>query len=372
VSGLLPEADVRLGKASVEGLGRLLAPFVKTVSAGPRDLVAVKIHPGEAGNSSFVKPSLVAAVVRALELPKGGTFLTDTTVLYSGRRMSAPDCATLAAEHGFRVPDTPPFLVADGLRGDDETVFAAPDGFLTGKAHLARLICDADLMVVISHFKGHLLAGFGGAIKNLGMGCASRAGKLWQHSSVSPVLKADRCTGCGICAVHCPEGAISIRKTALRDAARCTGCGECLGRCPEGAWKVSWDQDMETFNRRMAEYAFCVTRAAKPALYVTFITDVVPDCDCMSDSNPALVEDIGVAVSTDPVALDQACFDQVRQAGVPDGSPLAGRAGSGDEKFTAFRKDADPTLQLSIAESLGVGTRSYSIRGQDTNSAKTC
>jgi uncharacterized protein len=368
---LQPLADVRLGEASVEGLKRLLEPFAKTVSPGPRDLVAVKIHPGEAGNSSFVKPDRVAAVVRALRLPAGRTFLTDTTVLYSGRRMTAPDCVTLAAEHGFRVPDTPPFLVADGLRGDDEAVFTAPEEFLTGDAHLARLICDADLMIVISHFKGHLLAGFGGAIKNLGMGCASRAGKLWQHSTVSPILKADRCTGCGICAVHCPEGAISIPDLPVRDADLCTGCGECLGRCPEGAWKVSWDQEMETFNRRMAEYAFCVTRAARPVLYVNFITEVVPDCDCMSDSNTALVADIGAAVSTDPVALDQACYDLVRRAEVPEGSPVAGRAGAGDDKFRAFREDADPELQLRIAESLGIGTRSYLIRGQDTNRGKT-
>lgn len=353
-----PEAEVLLCSGEI---GTLAEPLRDRVRPGPRDLVGVKIHPGEAGNSSFVKPGSIAGIVRALGLPVGRTFLTDTTVLYSGRRMTAPDCATLASEHGFRVPDTPPFLVADGLRGDDEILFSTPAGFLTRQAHLARLVCDADLLVVVSHFKGHLLSGFGGAVKNLGMGCASRAGKLWQHSTVSPVLKADRCTGCGICAEHCPEGAIVIRRVAVRDTGLCTGCGECLGRCPESAWKVSWDQDLETFNRRMAEYAWCVTRAANPVLFVNVLRDIVPDCDCMSDTHPPLVDDIGIAVSTDPVALDQACFDLVRQAPVPGTSPLAGRAGAGDDKFTAFRSDADPLLQLAIAEALAIGTRSYRL-----------
>jgi len=356
--GTVPE--VMLGRGSVS---ELLRPLRGLVRPGPRDLVAVKIHPGEAGNGSYVKPERISEVVRALDLPEGRTFLTDTTVLYSGRRTTAPDCAALASEHGFRVPDTPPFLVADGLRGDDEVLVPTPDGFETRRAHLARLVCDADLMVVVSHFKGHLLSGFGGAVKNLGMGCASRAGKLWQHSTVSPVLREERCTGCGICAEHCPEGAIAIRGTAVRDAGLCSGCGECLGRCPESAWKVSWDQDMETFNRRMAEYAWCVMHAARPVLFVSFLTDIVPDCDCMSDTHPPLVADIGVAASVDPVALDQACFDLVRRAPVPTDSPLAGRAHEGDDKFTAFRPGADPLLQLAIAESLGVGARSCRIVG---------
>lgn len=343
------------------GFRDLLQPFAGKVSPGPRELTAVKIHPGEEGNTSFIGAETIGGIVHALDLPAGRTFLTDTTVLYSGRRMTGPDCTRLAVEHGFQTPATPPFIVADGLRGRDERLFRCPDGFQAENARLARLVCDADLMVVVSHFKGHLLSGFGGALKNLGMGCASRAGKLWQHSSVSPVLIEERCTGCGICAVDCPEEAISVEGTAVRDTAICTGCGECLGRCPESAWRVSWDQNMTTFMRRMTEYAWAVTRAANPVLYINSVLEVTPDCDCMADTGAPLSEDVGFAASTDPVALDQACLDLVTGAGVPQGSPLQGRAGPGVDKFRAFRPDIDGSLQLEIAESLGMGSRRYTL-----------
>lgn len=346
---------------SICGFIDLLGPFSGEVSSGPRELTAVKIHPGEEGNTSFIGADVIAGMISAMDLPADRTFLTDTTVLYSGRRMTGPDCSRLAAEHGFRVPATPPFMVADGLRGRDEVLFGTPAGFQADSARLARLICDADLMVVVSHFKAHLLSGFGGALKNLGMGCASRAGKLWQHSSVNPVLVEERCTGCGVCAVECPEGAISVEGIAVRKPDICTGCGECLGRCPESAWRVSWDQNMRTFMRRMTEYAWAVTRAARPVLYINAVTDIVPDCDCMADTGAPLAEDVGFAASTDPVALDQACLDLVTGARVPPGSPLEGRAGPGVDKFRAFRPGIDGTLQLEMAESLGIGSRMYTL-----------
>ncbi|RKZ07100.1 4Fe-4S ferredoxin, partial [Candidatus Fermentibacteria bacterium] len=166
-------------KASMDdGFPKLLDRIMNRKILNPTDTVAVKIHPGEEGNSSYVSPDYVNRVIKALTLGTEQVFLTDTTVLYPGKRMSAPDYLHLTHEHGFGIPWTPPFIIADGLRGEDEILVKMPEGFQTGEAHIASIISNSDAMIVLSHFKGHLLTGFGGALKNLGMGCASRAGKL--------------------------------------------------------------------------------------------------------------------------------------------------------------------------------------------------
>lgn len=351
----LPAEKARMKGCYME----LLGEFDSCSGLRSTDTLAVKLHPGEEGNTSYVRPEEVLSVLEALRPGTGRVFLTDTTVLYPGRRMNAPDYLRLAREHGFGLPHTPPFIVADGLRGENEVLVETPAGFETGRAHVASTIAGADAMVVISHFKGHLLTGFGGAIKNLGMGCASRAGKLYQHSSVRPVIKLERCTGCGICASHCHAGAITVDGTAAIDRELCTGCGECLGRCPEGAVRVSWDQEMEVFVRRMVEYAWAVVSVSSPLLYVNFVTSVVPDCDCMQDTGPALVADIGILASTDPVAVDAASLDLVTAAPRAVNSKV--RAGAGEDKFRACRPDTDGELQLREAQSLGLGSTEYRL-----------
>jgi uncharacterized Fe-S center protein len=280
-------------------------------------------------------------------------------VLYPGRRQTAPEYAKLAREHGFGLPHTPPFIVADGLRGEDQVPVELPKGFHTSVAHIASVICNADAMMVISHFKGHLLTGFGGALKNLGMGCAARAGKLYQHSSVKPVINEDRCTACGICASHCHVNAISVDAHANIDPDVCTGCGECLGRCPESAVRVSWNQEMDTFMRRMVEYAWAAVSVSNPILYVNFVMSVVPDCDCMNDTGPALVGDIGILASTDPVAIDSASLDLVTAAPPARNSRI--QVPAGEDKFRALRPDRDGSLQLTLAESMGLGSTDYRL-----------
>jgi len=342
-----------------KGFEKLMSTFRDSTKINPTDTVAVKMHPGEEGNSSFVSPDYVNEVIRALKPETDRVFLTDTTVLYPGRRMSAPDYLRLTFEHGFGLPKTPPFIIADGLHGENEIKVSMPEGFDTDEAHIASVISDSDTLVVISHFKGHLLTGFGGALKNLGMGCASRAGKLYQHSSVKPVIKADKCTACGICAAHCHVKAISIDNIAKIDMNTCTGCGECLGRCPVGAVRVSWNQNMSTFIRRMVEYAWAAVKVSNPVVYVNFLTSVTPDCDCMRDTAPPLVDDIGILASTDPVALDMASLDLVTAA--PDSLNSPVKAGAGTDKFVAYRSDINGILQLSIAESLGIGSMEYEL-----------
>ncbi len=369
-------ADVYWSKDwSPDAVSRLVGRFAPISGLEKTDMVAVKIHPGEEGNRYYVAPELVAAVVEGLNLPKAGLFLTDTTVLYRGRRMVAPDYANLAFEHGFGPPNTPPFIVADGLRGTDEVLVELPEGFSCSQAKIARLFSDVDRMVVVSHFKGHLLAGFGGAIKNLGMGCASRGGKLYQHSTLTPQVQEDRCIACGVCADHCPEDAIEVDDAAHIDGDKCVGCGECLQRCPTGAMKVAWNQRTDEFVRRVAEYAWAALSVAPAALYVNFVVNLSPDCDCMSDAEEPLFEDMGVAVSTDPVALDQACLDLVSQARVLDPERLQGaggghgegpESGPGDgradlDPFTRLRPHTHGLELLAWAEKIGLGTRRYSL-----------
>ncbi len=340
-----------------------MASFVPLKGLGERDLVAVKIHPGEEGNHYYVAPDLVQAVARGLGLPQTGLFFTDTTVLYRGRRMVAPDYVRLAHEHGFGPPATAPFIVADGLRGTDEVLVDLPPGSSAKQARMARLLSQADAMVVVSHFKGHLLAGFGGAIKNLGMGCASRGGKLYQHSTVTPQVSQERCIACGICAEHCPEDAIDVDDVAVIDQERCVGCGECLQRCPTGAMSVAWNQRTDEFVRRVAEYAWAATRLVPVVLFVNFVVDVSPDCDCMSDAGEPLFEDVGVLASTDPVALDQACLDLVSKAKVLDPARLDQGTSEQADPFTKLRPRTHGPDQLAWAERLGLGSRAYRLLG---------
>jgi uncharacterized protein len=344
---------------SDDAFRKLLGKFSGSWKIHPTDNVAVKLHPGEEGNTSFVCPEYINRIIKALGPGTDRVFLTDTTVLYPGRRMAAPDYIRLAREHGFGVPLTPPFIVADGLHGENETVVRMPEGFHTQEAHIASVIAAADAMVTVSHFKGHLLTGFGGALKNLGMGCASRAGKLYQHSTVTPQIRADICTACGICAAHCHAAAINVSTLAIIDKARCTGCGECLGRCPAGAVRVNWNQGMNEFMRKMVEYAWAAVSVSRPLVYVNFITAVVPDCDCMHDTGKQFVDDIGILASIDPVAVDAASLDLVTAA--PDSAVSPVTAGTGEDKFQAYRPDINGTIQLSIAESIGLGSTEYEL-----------
>ena len=344
-------------KMNPVGFRELLAPYHFANQGSDNDLTAVKIHPGEEGNSSYIPASLVKMIIRALDLPDRRTFLTDTTVLYGGRRMTAPDYVSLAHDHGFRMPDLPPFIVADGLAGTDEFAVDLPSHCETEVARLAGALARTDNAVMISHFKGHLLAGFGGSIKHLGMGWAAKAGKLYQHSSVMPFVKADKCTMCRACMSVCGAAAIDPVVDSVRiDETRCTGCGECVQRCSAGAIRISWNQEAHTFMNRMVEYALAATMATRIPVYVNFLINISPDCDCMKNEGPPMVGDIGVLASSDPVAIDQACLDLVTAA-----TPLGENAASGQDKFLYIRPDRDGKEQLRIGEEIGLGNRKYKL-----------
>jgi uncharacterized Fe-S center protein len=310
----------------------------------------VKLHFGEKGNTAFLRPIFVRKVVEEIAAAGGKPFLTDTNTLYVGGRCNAVDHLRTAITNGFAysVADAP-IVVADGLRGES-AVRVPVDGRIFREVSIGAEIVNADAMVVLTHFKGHELSGFGGAIKNIGMGCASRAGKLAQHSSVSPFVDPKGCTRCGTCAVHCPSGAIAvISETALIDPKACIGCADCIVVCPEHTVKIDWNEAGPTVQRKMAEHALGVVEGKRDSiLFVTFVTQVSPFCDCYGNSDRPIAPDVGILASDDPVAIDQACADMVIRA-------------AGSDPFRKTHPAIDWTVQLSYGEELGLGSRQYEL-----------
>jgi uncharacterized Fe-S center protein len=327
-----------------------------------RDLTAVKLHFGERGMDTFVSPVLVRAVVDRIREAGGRPFLTDTATLYSGSRSNAVDHLTTAILHGFDFSVAgAPVIIADGLRSTHfEEVPVQGRHF--SRVLVAGDIAAADSMIVISHYKGHMLSGFGGALKNLAMGCAPAAGKREEHSAKAMAAEA-KCQGCGTCVPVCPAGALSLPgdKVAV-DRDRCIGCGECMTVCPEGALEFDWEVDLPPFIERMMEYAMGAFQSKKGRIgFYNLLLSVTPDCDCVPWSDAPIVPDIGILASTDPVAIDAASLDLVNSGiGLPR-TLLTHGHGKGEDKFRGVWPHTDGEQQLRYAEHLGLGTRRYRL-----------
>lgn len=292
----------------------MMAGLKQSVSDG--DLTAVKIHFGEKGNSAFIRPIFARRVVEEIKKLGARPFLTDSSTLYPGERKEAVSALICAIENGFGYSCVgAPLIISDGLRGVTETEIMI-EAELLKKVYIGNEIIEADSLVAMTHFKCHELTGFGGAIKNLGMGCASRRGKLVQHSTVSPKVSQKNCTGCGICPRSCAHEAIVISNgKAFIDPQKCTGCSRCITVCPIKAINIQWNEAADLVMRKMAEYAKgALTGKSDKAIYINFITQVSPACDCYGHSDAPIVNDIGICASTDPVAIDQACADLVNKA----------------------------------------------------------
>lgn len=327
------------------------------------DLCAIKIHFGEMGNDSHISPVFARSVVDLVRKCGAKPFLTDTNTLYKGSRANAFDHLETAIAHGFTSSVTNcPVIIADGLTSQNLRILPL-NGKWFKSVKIAGDIADASSMVVMSHFKGHEMAGFGGAIKNLAMGCAPASGKRDQHSP-KLFVNAKKCVSCGACVQVCPQNAISLEKgqKAVIATEKCIGCGECLSACAVKAIQMNWDIDTPEFMERMTEYALgAVQGKQNKIIYINFVNRVVPECDCCSWSDVPIVHDIGILASTDPVALDQACFDLVKEAEVTPGSLLDGKAKKGDDKFTILHPNSKGTIQLEYGEKLGLGVREYEL-----------
>jgi uncharacterized Fe-S center protein len=347
----------------VTRLGRLMDTAGLAGAISDRDLVAVKLHFGELGNTAFIRPVFLRKVVQTIAAAGGQPFLTDANTLYSGTRSDAPGHLITAIQNGFAysVVDAP-LVIADGLRGKSETAVTV-DLKNFKEVYIGKEIVEADVLVSVAHFKGHELSGFGGTLKNLGMGCASRKGKLAQHSSVSPKVKRKKCVGCEECLPHCSQQAISmVDEKAAIDIEKCIGCGECILICPNEAIQIQWNQSVPVFLEKMMEYTAGVLQSkAGKALFINFITDVSPACDCYPYNDTPIVRDIGILASTDPVAIDQASVDLVnREHGLP-GCCLKSNTEPGGDKFRAIYEKVDWAYQLEYAEKIGLGRRAYTL-----------
>ncbi|WP_462325606.1 DUF362 domain-containing protein [Desulfoplanes sp.] len=342
--------------------------LLKTVGLGKHihsgDLTALKIHFGEAGTTGFISPLLTAPVVEFVRKAGATPFLTDTNTLYIGERGESVSHHLRAEKHGFTPHVTgAPVIIADGLKsGNEREIPSRGNHFST--CFLAGDIVDADLLVTLNHFKGHDLAGFGGAIKNLGMGGATRKGKMQQHCGMGPKLHTEHCVGCGACVEVCAPGALFLddNGTIGLDPKKCVGCASCLSVCRHQGLSVDWTVDIPVFLERMAEYAATVVGTKKrPCLHISFITQVSPGCDCTGYSDASICPDLGIAASYDPVALDQACVDLVNQAPALTQSCLPQGTLPGDDKFAAIHPHVDGTHLLEHAQSLNMGTRNYAL-----------
>ena len=347
----------------MDKLEKLLNAVGANDSINKKDLTAIKIHFGEYGNTAYIRNNYVRKIVQVVKSYNGIPFLTDANTLYAGTRSDAPTHIQTAIWNGFAwsVVDAP-LVIADGLRGKTETAVEVNQKNCQS-VYIGKEIVEADALISVAHFKGHELSGFGGTIKNLGMGCASRKGKLRQHSSISPKIVKKRCKACGECLKHCSQSAISIMdKKATIDKDKCIGCGECILICPEEAIQVAWNQEVPVFLETMVEYTAGVMKGKeKKSIFINFITDVAPACDCYPYNDAVIVNDIGIVASKDLVAIDQASADLVNQAPGNPASCLKSGLESGGDKFKALYPKIDWPLQLEYAEKIGLGSRKYEL-----------
>jgi uncharacterized Fe-S center protein len=304
--------------------------------------VAIKLHFGEKGNTGYIRPDWLENMIHRIRKRTNRAYFTDTNTLYVGLRSNAIDYTNLAGQHGFMLEKTGlPVHIAD------EEVPVNLKRVKTAK--IAAGIFHADFLICLSHLTGHVQTGVGAAIKNLGMGCASRAGKLEQHAEVNPRISAKLCKNCGICLDYCPAGAIIQEggsAVILND--KCIGCGECLVVCKVGAVKMRWGEDSARLQKKMAEYAFAVGHHFRGKIgFLNVLFKITKDCDCMAKDQPQIVEDIGILASVDPVAIDKASADLAIKRGRKD----VFRAGY----------DVDWMLQLRHGAKIGLGSLAYEL-----------
>ncbi|MBQ7562697.1 MAG: DUF362 domain-containing protein [Lachnospiraceae bacterium] len=329
---------------------------------------AIKMHFGELGNYAYLRPNYVKVVADLVKELGGKPFLTDCNTLYPGSRKNAIDHLTNAEINGFNTVTTGcHVIIADGLKGTDEVELPVPNGVYCKEALIGRALVDADILISLSHFKGHEMTGFGGAIKNLGMGGGSRAGKMHQHNDGTPRVDPALCRGCKRCVRECGSDAIFYGEDgkAYIDPKICKGCGRCIGACAFDAIENINDSAIELMCCKMAEYTAAICYG-KPCFHISLIMDVSPNCDCHGENDAPILPNIGMLASFDPVALDQACADLCLKAEPIRNSQLGDHlADPGWHHHHDHFKDSNPNIRwketLEHAEKIGLGTRDYEL-----------
>ncbi len=356
-----------------DGLPSKLKKLIKKAGIDQIDMdgkfVAIKMHFGELGNISYLRPNYAKAVADVVKELGGKPFLTDCNTMYPGSRKNALEHLECAWENGFSPLSVGcPILIGDGLKGTDDIDVPVAGGEYVEKAKIGRAIMDADVFISLTHFKGHEMTGFGGAIKNIGMGCGSRAGKADQHCNGQPHVKEELCRGCKRCQKECANHGLIFDDTTRKmhvDPENCVGCGRCLGSCNFDAIGFNNDNAVELLNYRMAEYTKAVVDG-RPCFHISLVVDVSPNCDCHGENDAPILPNLGMFASFDPLALDQACADACLAADPLPGSQLADHLA--DPHFHDHHdhfKNSTPESEwkscLDHAEKIGLGSREYEL-----------
>lgn len=349
-----------------ENLQQKLTRLMKTAGMGEIDFdnkyVAIKMHFGEPGNLAFLRPNWAKTVADFVKERGGKPFLTDCNTLYVGGRKNGLDHLDTAMLNGFNPMTTGcQVIIADGIKGNDEVEVPVEGGEYVKNAKIGRAVMDGDVFISLTHFKGHESAGFGGTLKNIGMGCGSRAGKMEQHNAGKPHVVQKHCVGCKMCTKICAHDAISVqdRKAAI-DHSKCVGCGRCIAVCARNAITVNFDESHTNLSRKMSEYAKAVVDG-RPCFHISLIIDVSPNCDCRAENDAAIVPNVGMFASFDPVALDMACVDAVNTQPILRGSAADIGDCHDQDHFHCIHPDTDWMSCLEHAEKLGLGTREYEL-----------
>ncbi|MGN1095739.1 MAG: DUF362 domain-containing protein [Eubacteriales bacterium] len=356
-----------------EGLPTKLRRLIKAAGIGDIDMdgkfVAIKMHFGELGNISYLRPNYARAVVDTVKELGGKPFLTDCNTMYPGSRKNALEHLECAWENGF-TPLTVgcPVIIGDGLKGTDDIEVPVIGGEYVKKAMIGRAVMDADIFISLTHFKGHEMTGFGGAIKNIGMGCGSRAGKKDQHKSGKPYIRENKCRGCRLCLKECANNGLVFdteRKKMTVDLKNCVGCGRCLGACNFDAIAFKESNASKVINCRMAEYTKAVLDG-RPNFHISIVTDVSPNCDCHAENDAPILPNIGMFASFDPLALDKACVDACLAATPMPNSQLSDNMAKSDfcdhhDHFVNSRPESEWRSCLEHAKKIGLGSLDYEL-----------
>ena len=325
--------------------------------------VAIKIHFGEPGNLAYLRPNYSKVIVDLIKSKNGKPFLTDCNTLYVGRRKNAIEHMDAAYENGYNPFTTGcHIIIADGLKGTDEAIIPVEGGEYVKEAKIGQAIVDADIFISMNHFKGHESTGFGGALKNIGMGCGSRAGKMEMHCSGKPVVKQKSCVSCGACKKICAHGAISFNedKKANINHDKCVGCGRCIGTCNFDAIENFEYAANDILNKKIAEYSKAVLSGRKH-FHISFVIDVSPNCDCHAENDAAIIPDVGMFASFDPVALDMACVDSANKQIVIRESYLGEKEHHTHDHFINTHPETNWEVCIDHAVKLGLGNKEYEL-----------